>query len=58
MYQIEVQFYTPENIPTAVGVFNVEGKEWQEAVSNLQEYLDDCGYPRNQVSIIKIQEVL
>lgn len=55
-YQIEVQFYDPDSVPTSVGTFTREAESWSEAVEDLQDYLDDCGYPHNQTSIIKIEE--
>ena len=53
-FEIKIQFYSPDNIPTAVGYFVVEAESEGEAVKIKMDELYKSGYAVNEISLIHV----
>ena len=56
-FEIKIQFYSPDNIPTAVGYFVVEAESEGEAVKIKMDELYEAGYIANELSLVYIKSV-
>ena len=53
-FEVKIQFYTPDSIPSAVGWFVVEAENEEEAENIKCEELYASGYAVNEISLIHV----
>ena len=53
-FEVKIQFYTPDSIPSAVGWFVVEAESEGEAVKKKMEELYKSGYAINEISLVSV----
>lgn len=57
IYRVEIQFYSPDSIPTSKGIFTIEAQDEAQAVSLVMNDLVDKGYINTEMSLIRVWDV-
>lgn len=57
-FRIEIQFFTPDRIPTSRGTFTIEALNENEAIRKQIEILEQKGCQPSEMKLIWVKEVV